>query len=70
MIGLRRYYVIQALDDGTFFTVDSGCPSFVINLRDAMRFTEFEMALDYAREISTDLDPSRVAIHEIFAIAK
>ena len=59
-------YVVQALDDGTFLVVRNGERRYFVSFEDALRFTSLNQALENARDIDSELDTNRVAIHPVY----
>ena len=59
-------YVVQALDDGTFLGVRNGERRYFVSFEDALRFTSLNQTLENARDIDSELDTNRVAIHPVY----
>lgn len=63
---MRVFYVVQALDDGSFLGMKNGEYHYETDFAKAYQFGSLSAALEHARDIDDCLDGSRVAVHPVY----
>lgn len=63
---MRLYYIVQALDDGSFLGQENGEYRYFTDMRKAFHFGSLEVAMIHARDIDSALDEDKVSIIEQF----
>ncbi|MDO5069959.1 MAG: hypothetical protein Q4D78_07145 [Neisseria zoodegmatis] len=65
-MSFRVFFVVQALDDGTFLGRRNGERWYVQSFEYAERFESLNQALENARDIDYEFNLERIAIHPVY----